>query len=100
VPTLLLRGIFEERSNTGQLARGRRGSQTFPAPPRKKRAQVHGAELQQVCGVNRTAAMLPQEIDKAMRRRHVGADRVWRSTAIVLQIFGPPGGELARRVMI
>ena len=94
----LLGGIIEERPNRRQFARRRRCPEPAGAAISEEGAQVGWLQRQQCKAADLLAAMAAEEIDKAMRRRDIGAHGVRRAAAIVLQIAAPAGRQVARRM--
>ena len=90
-----LGGIFEEGADAGQLPR--RGCRAQPLHPssREEGAQVGSSEIAKLRVTDRSAEMLAEKIEKAMRRRDIGANRVKRTAAIVLEMVGPVRRERA-----
>jgi hypothetical protein len=62
--------------------------------------QVGRIDAQEVDMSDQSASVVPQEIDQPMRRRDIGAHRVRRAAAVVLEMIGPAGSEPACRMFV
>jgi hypothetical protein len=86
MPALLLGGVGQERADPGQLARSRRCRQALSAALGKERAQVRRAEIEQRGRVDTLAPVETEEIDQPVRSCDIGAHRVRRPAAVMLEI--------------
>jgi hypothetical protein len=95
---LLLGGIFEERPHARKLARGRRWTEPLPAPLREKCAEVGRRKAEKAGRADRLPPILTEKLNQPMRGRHISANRMRGTPAVVLKMAGPASGKLARRV--
>src|SRR5205085_11748287 len=61
--------------------------------------QVRGSRLEEVGWTDRLPAIPAEEFNQPMRGCDIGAHRVHRTAAVVLEMAGPASGERARRMV-
>ena len=98
MPALLLGGIREESAHSGELARRRGGAEAVAPAIGEKGAQIDGAEVEQPRSLNLLAAVTPEEFDQPVSSGDIGAHRVGRAAAVVLEMGGPLRGQRLGRV--
>jgi hypothetical protein len=95
---LLLRGIGQESADSGELARRRRSAEATAPAIREEGPHVGSAEIEQARGRNLLAAIAPEEFDQPVSSGDIGAHRVGRAAAVVLEMAGPLRDQRLGRV--
>ena len=95
---LLLRGIGQESADSGELARRRRSAEAVAPAIREEGAHVGSAEIEQARGRNLLAPVAPEKFDQPVSGGDIGAHRMGRAAAVVLEMGGPLLGQRLGRV--
>ena len=98
VIALLLGGVGQERAHARQLARRRRGAEPLPSPVGQECPKVRRAEAEQPCRLDLLATVAAEKLDQPVRRSDIGAHRVRRAAAIMLEIICPLRSKRLGRV--